>query len=208
MQASHQTYYIHRTFSASKFLTHKTLSINGNRDLIFLHKRGMKIRTLPESWPPRDTLHRRQSLEYIRKVHRRLQSWHRRLARAQLRTKQRLWFCELPDSPDSSFYAPSSNERDEDRTTSIMEPSRIETISVPKLSQTSWSQTNQSWDCHSHYYGWVHAQDLWDPSATIGDGYHNGSNLLVSFAVVNLFFSNMSKRAREARHKSQLIALH
>ena len=33
---------------------------------------------------------------------------------AELRIKRRLWLCELPDSPDSSDYAPSSNECDED----------------------------------------------------------------------------------------------
>ena len=38
----------------------------------------------------------------------------RRLARAELRTKQRFWFCEIPDSPDSGEYVPSSNESDED----------------------------------------------------------------------------------------------
>ena len=37
-----------------------------------------------------------------------------RLARAELRTEQRLWLCELPDSPDSSECALSSNESDED----------------------------------------------------------------------------------------------
>ena len=40
--------------------------------------------------------------------------WTRRLVRAEFRTGQRLWFCELPDSPDSSEDAPSSNESDED----------------------------------------------------------------------------------------------
>ena len=45
---------------------------------------------------------------------RRLQSSTQRLARAELRTEDRLCFCELPDSPDSSEYPPSSNESDED----------------------------------------------------------------------------------------------
>ena len=37
-----------------------------------------------------------------------------RLARAELRIERRLWLCELPDSPDSSDYAPAPNESDED----------------------------------------------------------------------------------------------
>ena len=55
-----------------------------------------------------------QKSEYMSKAFRRLQSWTRRLARAALRIKQRLRVCELPDSPDSSEYAPFSNESDED----------------------------------------------------------------------------------------------
>ena len=47
-------------------------------------------------------------------MYRRLQSWTRRLARAERQTKQSLWFCELPNSPDGSVYAPSTNESDED----------------------------------------------------------------------------------------------
>ena len=50
---------------------------------------------------------RRQNLEYMRKAHRRLLTWCRRLARAERRV-------ELPDSPSSSVYAPSTTESDED----------------------------------------------------------------------------------------------
>ena len=32
----------------------------------------------------------------------------------EFRAKKRLWFCELPDSPDSSVCASSTNESDED----------------------------------------------------------------------------------------------
>ena len=38
----------------------------------------------------------------------------RRLARTELRIEQRLYIGELPYSPDSSVYAPSTNEGDED----------------------------------------------------------------------------------------------
>ena len=55
---------------------------------------------------------RRQNLEYSRKAHRRLRSWHRRLPRAQFRTEQGLWFRVLPGSTDSNVYVPSSNESD------------------------------------------------------------------------------------------------
>ena len=57
---------------------------------------------------------RRQHLEHMRTARRRLQSWHRRSARAKFRTKERLWFCELPDSPTSLSKPPSSIERGED----------------------------------------------------------------------------------------------
>ena len=45
----------------------------------------------------------------MRKSLRKLQSWHWRSARAELRTTQKRWFCELPASPDSSCYVASSN---------------------------------------------------------------------------------------------------
>ena len=74
---------------------------------------------------------RKQNLEYVRKPHRRLQSWCRRLDRAELRTDHRLYIREQPDSPDSSVYAPSKKPT---QTTSIMEPlrDRHDTINVPK----------------------------------------------------------------------------
>ena len=56
---------------------------------------------------------RGQSLDYLRKAQRRLQSLYRRLARAELRTEQRLYIGELSYSPDNSVYAPSTNEGDE-----------------------------------------------------------------------------------------------
>ena len=51
---------------------------------------------------------RQQNLEYVRRAHRRLQSG-RRLGRADVRTEQRFYFCELLDSPTRMM-----------RTTSIM----------------------------------------------------------------------------------------
>ena len=57
---------------------------------------------------------RKQNLEYVRTAHRRLQSWSRNFAHAERRLEQRLYFYELPDSPDRSSYAPSANESDED----------------------------------------------------------------------------------------------
>ena len=56
----------------------------------------------------------KQNGENMSKAYRILQSLTRRLARAELGTEQRLWFCDLPDSPGSSEHAPSSNESDED----------------------------------------------------------------------------------------------
>ena len=63
-----------------------------------------------------------QSGEYMSKAYRILQSLTRRWARAELRTEQRIWFCELPDSPDNSEYAPSSNKV----TRHIHQPRRID----------------------------------------------------------------------------------
>ena len=41
-------------------------------------------------------------------------SWSRRFIRADIRTEQRLWFRQFPDSPKSSCHPPSTNERGED----------------------------------------------------------------------------------------------
>ena len=71
----------------------------------------------------------KQSGEYMSKAYRILQSLTRRLARAELRTEQRLWFCELPDSPGSSEYAPSSKKVT--RTISIMELLLFERLLMP-----------------------------------------------------------------------------
>ena len=98
---------------------------------------------------------RRQNLEYMRKAHRRWQSWHQRLARAGLRTKQRLWFCQIPDSPDNSCYAPSTNESDEDDFGYGAFIDRAnQRDQVPKRAHGPWSQTDQSWQGHRQYFGW------------------------------------------------------
>ena len=57
---------------------------------------------------------RKDNLKHARRARRRLQSWSRRLARSEHRTEQGLHDWELPDWPDSSVYAPSTNESDED----------------------------------------------------------------------------------------------
>ena len=57
---------------------------------------------------------RKRNLEYVRRAHRRLQSWSRRLARAKTRTEKVSGFCESLDSPPSSHYAPRNHESDED----------------------------------------------------------------------------------------------
>ena len=120
---------------------------------------------------------RRQNLENMRKAHRILQSWTQRMARADLWTKRRLWICELPDSPDSSYYAPSSNESDDDfdyeapidrvdqRDQLIQTGSSTTT---PSWANRSWSQTDQSWQGRWQYFSWRHSQDLRNPSE-----YHN-----------------------------------
>ena len=123
-----------------------------------------------------------RNLEYMRKVHRRLQSWSRRVARAELRTQQRLWFCELPDSPDSSLLHQPTNVK---RTTSInnlhssiqptweIAPNQLINRKTHSWTNGSWSQTDQSWQGHWQHFGWRHSQDLWEPSE-----YHNWRWLL------------------------------
>ena len=72
-----------------------------------------EIRTLPELRLPHDILldsekdrwlqkylesrsMRKDNFKYVQRAHRRLQSWSRRMARAQRQTEQRLYYCELP----------------------------------------------------------------------------------------------------------------
>ena len=43
-----------------------------------------------------------------------LHSWARRLIRAEIRTEQRVCFCELPDAPSISSFAHSTNDSDEE----------------------------------------------------------------------------------------------
>ena len=75
---------------------------------------------------------RKQNLKHALKAHRHLQCWSRRLARAQFQTKHRLWCCELPDSVSCESYASYTIVT---QTTSIIEPSLIETMSVTKCSK-------------------------------------------------------------------------
>ena len=48
---------------------------------------------------------RKQYLKHVRKAHRHLQCWSRRLARAQFQTEHRLWFSELSDLALSELSA-------------------------------------------------------------------------------------------------------
>ena len=74
----------------------------------------------------------KQNLKHVRKKHLKLQSWDRRLAGANFRTEQRQWFCELPDSASSDFFLCQPTKVIQ--MILIMEPSRIETISVSNCS--------------------------------------------------------------------------
>ena len=93
------------------FLTLKTLNINGSRDpilrVILVQKEedffgvtasSRHLTRFGEGPMAQSYMYtrrvRRQHLGYMRKAHQILQSWHRRLARAELGTKQRLWLCE------------------------------------------------------------------------------------------------------------------
>ena len=66
----------------------------------------------------------------VRRAHRMLGSWSRRSARAELRTEQILYLCELPDLPSSSCHAhlPTTMMR----TTAMMDPVLIKPINLTK----------------------------------------------------------------------------
>ena len=69
---------------------------------------------------------KQNSPTHMRKTRRRLHSWSRRLARAELRTEQRLYVGEQPDSPERSVYAHQPMKVM--RATSVMDPSRPPTV--------------------------------------------------------------------------------
>ena len=93
------------------------------------HESSMMSETLPESCLPHVGFHDSATVRGSNhtftsgasdgitsntcKAQRRLQSWSRRLARAENQTRERLYMGELPDSPDSSVYAFPTNESDE-----------------------------------------------------------------------------------------------
>ena len=115
-----------------------------------------------------------QNLEDMRKVHRRLQSWNRRTARAELRTEERFWFCELPDS-QTAVVMPH-HPTDVTRTTSIMDPSLIKPRNVTnctkQVHQPQHNHGRLDQDLkqinHGNILAREHSQDLWNPSE-----YHN-----------------------------------
>ena len=122
-----------------------------------------------------------KTLRYICQARRRLQSWHRRSARAEYLTQQRLWFCEPPDSPDNSEYALSTNESDEDDFdygAPINRADQRNQLSHTSSSTTTQSQANGSWSQGDHiraghwqHYGWGHSQHL--EATGCPSEYHN-----------------------------------
>ena len=121
----------HQTQHVYHISEHEACSFSGSPDLKVHSSVALRIKISAESWQPREKCSRlataqwlnhavnfnsvrKQNLVYVRQAHRRLQSWSRRLARAELRTDQRLDSCELPDSAASSSDARSTNEGDED----------------------------------------------------------------------------------------------
>ena len=152
--------------------------------------------------PPRRV--RRRKLEKMRKAHRRLQSWHRRVARVDRRTKQRLSFCEMTDSRESSFHASSSNESDADDFDNgtvvdqhdtimgerIIVSNRL--IMAKSLATFGWWQSRDSWDPSEHNnWRWLpshtdHSQDTdgHNPHTT---GEHHDSHHLHSKLFVSVF---------------------
>ena len=79
-----------------------------------------------------------QNLEDMRKAHRRLHSWNRRMARAELRIDR-------------------ANKRDQ-------LPQTGSSATTQSWANGSWFQTERLWRGHWQYFGWGRSQDLWNPS--------------------------------------------
>ena len=102
---------------------------------------------------------RKHHVKYVQQAQR--QCSIRRLARAQFRTEQRLWFGELPDSALSTLYATSESDSDDfdygacsdrhDQRNHLFQTSSTD-------STQSWSETpNQSWQNRF----WEYSQTSW-----------------------------------------------
>ena len=74
------------------------------------YKIGVKMRTLPELRLLHDILLDSDKDRWLKHT----LTWTKTIVRAEIRTKERLWFCEPPDSPTSLSEPPSSNESCED----------------------------------------------------------------------------------------------
>ena len=99
-----------------------------------------------------------QILNYLRKTHRKLQSWSRSLARAELRTEHTLYSCELPDSATSSSCAPWTDEIDED---DLWSPHWFCRSGWPNVSNRLNSVTAQLWFSRPHQSWQRRWQNLW-----------------------------------------------
>ena len=109
-----------------------------------------------------------QNFECVRKAHRRVPSWCQRLARAELRTGQRFYIGELPDSPDSSVYALSINESDEDDFDygALVDPADQrdpDRFISHKNNHGRMDHINHG-EVIGKMKGGGHSQDLWNPS--------------------------------------------
>ena len=103
--------------------------------------------------------HARNPFAYVRSIRKRC--WSRRLIRAEIRTEQRLWFCELLDSPTSGCCPPSPNDSDEDdvdyeapsssttktvmNANNIMKPKEGWYVNADTLEKTQQRKTKRRW---------------------------------------------------------------
>ena len=150
MTGQHKTCASH--LSASSFSPSRSIKLQWQSRSCNMSTRSTKMKssvpTRETSWfgegpmaEPFENFRRigRRNLHHVRKLHGQLQCWSRRLARAQFRMEQRLWFQELPDQHRASSMHPCTSESDSDDFDygALMDRNQ--------LSQTSSSVSAPSW---------------------------------------------------------------
>ena len=104
-------------------------------------------------------------------------------------SKKSIWWCEVSDSPDSSEYAPSTNESDADdfdngafidRATAYANqrnqlPQTDSSATTHSWANGSWYQPDPSWQGHWQFYGWRDTRKTHGThqNTSFGDGYFN-----------------------------------
>ena len=178
VQQSHQVHYIRRTFQNRLFflqsIDHFVKDWSGDKDFARVTASSRHLARFGEGPMAQSYNHSgcafKQNLEHVRKTHRRLRSWNRRVDRAELLTEERLWFCELPDSPAHPAKLTQMTRSFMDR--------NDQRSHLPK--QVHQPQHSHGRMDHGVKYRINHSQDSWDPSE-----YHNWQGLLESKRIIH-----------------------